>query len=257
LNRLANQPEILDGPLPDRAGLRRSLRDLRRVNRWLGGVALSRSALVRLLEADPARAAEGRGVAGGTPIRLLDVGTGLGDIPVALLEWSARRGIPLEVEAVDSRDETLAAAQDTYGDVRGLHLRVADGRSLPYPDGSFDLAHTSLMAHHLEPPDLAACLRELRRVSRLGVIVNDLDRNRVALAGAWLVTRLFTGSPITRNDGPLSVRRAYRPEELAEFASRAGLVEVARFRAVPGYRYALALAPDPRGNGKRINGYVG
>jgi ubiquinone/menaquinone biosynthesis C-methylase UbiE len=256
VNRLANQPEILDGPLPERAILRRSLRDLRRVNRWLGGVALSRSALMGLLNADPDRVA-GRAAAGELPIRLLDVGTGLGDIPVALLEWSARCGVRLEVEAVDSRDETIAAAQDTYGDVRGLHLRVADGRALPYPDGTFDVAHTSLMAHHLEPHELAVCLQELRRVSSLGVIVNDLDRNPVALAGAWLVTRLFTRNPITRNDGPLSVRRAYRPSELAAVASRAGLVEVARFRAVLGYRYALALAPDPRSNGERINRHAG
>jgi ubiquinone/menaquinone biosynthesis C-methylase UbiE len=254
LDRLADHPEILDGPVRDDARLRRSLRDLRRVNRWLGGNALSQVALAHLLRLEAARSRSSGGP--DTAVRVLDVGTGLGDIPVALLEWSERRGIALEVEAVDSREETVAAAHDAYGDVRGLRLRVADGRSLPYPDGAFDVAHTSLMAHHLEPQELAACLGELRRVARLGVVVNDLDRTRFALAGAWLVTRLFTRSPITRNDGPLSVRRAYRPSELSRIASQVGLTESARFTGLLGYRYALVLTPDPAGDPGRINNHV-
>jgi hypothetical protein len=143
-----------------------------------------------------------------------------------------------------------------YGDVPGLRLRVADARALPYSDGAFDVAHTSLMAHHLEPAELLACLSELRRVSRLGVIVNDLDRNPVALAAAWLLSRLFTTSPITRHDAPLSVRRAYRPSELARLAASAGLVETARLRGVLGYRYALAFVPgeDPPAAAQRMNG---
>jgi ubiquinone/menaquinone biosynthesis C-methylase UbiE len=256
LDRLADHPEILDGPVRDRARLRRSLRDLRRVNSWLGGNALSRVALAHLLRIE---AAEPRPRSGGgldPPLRVLDVGTGLADVPVALLEWSARNGIALEVEAVDSREETVAAAHDAYGDVRGLRLRVADGRSLPYPDRAFDVAHTSLLAHHLEPPELAACLGELRRVARLGVVVNDLDRTALALAGAWLVTRLFTRSPITRNDGPLSVRRAYRPSELSRIASQVGLTESARFTGLLGYRYALVLTPDPASDPRRINTHV-
>lgn len=174
-------------------------------------------------------------------------------MPIALLQWAARRGLRLEIEAVDSRPETIEAARDAYPAVPGLHLGVADGRSLPYPDASFDVAHTSLMAHHLEPDELDACLRELRRVSRLGVIVNDLDRNPVALAGAWLLSLLFATSPITRHDAPLSVRRAYRPNELARIAARAGLVETARFRSILGYRYAVAFVPSRRIRGGLAN----
>ena len=36
----------------------------------------------------------------------------------------------------------------------GLELHVGDGRSLPYADGSFDVAHASMVLHHL-PPDEA------------------------------------------------------------------------------------------------------
>jgi 2-polyprenyl-3-methyl-5-hydroxy-6-metoxy-1,4-benzoquinol methylase len=246
VERLANRPEILDGAQPDTTLLRRSLDDLRRVNRWLGGASLSCAAVEHFARH---RAS----------LRLIDVGTGLGDIPIALLQWTAGHGIRLEIEAIDARPETIEAARNASAAVPGLHLRVADGRSLPYSDGSFDVAHTSLMAHHLEPDELGSCLKELRRVSRLGVIVNDLDRNPIALAGAWLLSALFATSPITRHDAPLSVRRAYRPNELARIAAGAGLVEAARFHSVLGYRYALAFVPsgeDPPGAGKRMNGHA-
>ena len=92
---------------------------------------------------------------------------------------------------------------------------MADGRTLPYPDRSFDVAHTSLVLHHLAPDAAVALLREMGRVARLGVVVNDLDRSRLGWIGAWLLGHLLTANRYSRIDGPLSVRRAYRAEEMA------------------------------------------
>jgi hypothetical protein len=63
----------------------------------------------------------------------------------------------------------------------------------------------------------------MRGAARLGVIVNDLLRTRVSLALVWLATRLLARHPMSRHDGPLSVRRAYSPDELRALAARAGL----------------------------------
>ena len=38
MERRTDAVELLDGPLDDPAALRGNLRDLRRINRWLGGV---------------------------------------------------------------------------------------------------------------------------------------------------------------------------------------------------------------------------
>ena len=241
MRRLAHEVELLDGPLEDRSALRASLRDLGRVNRWLGGAALSRSALIRLATGTHYGRRIRRHDRRQSPLRLLDVGTGGADIPASLLEWAERHGIGLEVEAIDSRPEIVQAALEQNAGRPGLAVYVADATALPYSDGAFEVAHTSLMAHHLEPDELVRCLAELRRVSRLGVIVNDLDRNRVAWFGAWLLSHLFTRSRLTRHDAAVSVRRAYRPSEIARLAARAGLVEAARIRGFLGHRYALVF----------------
>jgi len=88
----------------------------------------------------------------------------------------------------------------------------------------------------------------MARVSRIGIVINDLERGHLAWAGAWLLTRVATRNAYTRHDAPLSVRRAYRPAEVAQLAARAGLVEMARYRDLIRHRYAIAFIPssEPR-----------
>jgi ubiquinone/menaquinone biosynthesis C-methylase UbiE len=232
MERLGNTLEHLDGPLRDRATLAGNLRDLQRVNRLLGGTSLSRRAIDALVLPDAAS----------RTIRLLDVGTGAADIPVALLASWRAAGRELEVTAIDSRPEVIAAATERFGlaNVSGLRLAVADGLELPFETGAFDIAHASLVLHHLEPDPAVELLREMRRVARLGVVVNDLARGRLAHVGAWLLAHLATGNAFTRHDAPLSVRRAYTVEEARALFQRAGLAPVVEVRGFAGHRWAMA-----------------
>jgi ubiquinone/menaquinone biosynthesis C-methylase UbiE len=227
VDRLAGAEELLDGALDDRHALEANLRDLRRINWLTGGASLSVRAISGLLPD------------GGT---VLDVGTGGADIPVRLIDDARRRGTMLEVTATDSRQEVLEAAlavRPELEHVPGLTLGLADGRRLPWPDGKFDVAHASLVLHHLEPEDVVMFLRELRRVSRLGIVVNDLSRGRLAWLGAWLVTHTVAAGRYTRHDGPLSVRRAYTWSEMDELLRAAGLEPSATFVGFAGHRYAI------------------
>ncbi len=228
MDRLLVATELLDGPLDDPASLAANLRDLRRINRLTGGAGLSVRAVRTLLPR------------GGT---LLDVGTGGADIPMLLLADAQRRGIGLEVTAADARQEVLDAACLVRPSLRssaGLTLAVADGRDLPYPDASFDVAHASLVLHHLAESDALAFLRELGRVARIGVVVNDLARGRLAWVGAWLVTHTIASSRYTRHDGPLSVRRAWTRDEMVALMSRVGLEPSVTHEGFAGHRYAIA-----------------
>jgi ubiquinone/menaquinone biosynthesis C-methylase UbiE len=238
VRRLAATPELLDGPLDDAAALRGNLRDLRRVNRFLGGSSLSRRAVDLLLAGEQG------------PHSVLDVGTGAADIPLALLHIAEASGRELSIVGLDSRPEVLEAARSIdprIPSISNLQLRPGDGRALPYPDRTFDVVHASLVVHHLEPRDAVAFLREARRVARRGVVVNDLVRSRLNLAGAWLLTRLATRNRLSRHDGPLSVRRAYTRAEARALLASAGLQPVAEFSVPFGFRVAyaaVAAAPD-------------
>jgi len=252
MERRTDAVELLDGPLDDQAALVGNLRDLGRINRRLGGADLSAAAIEAL-------------AAHRDDLTLLDVGTGAADIPLSLIARARQRNRRLRAVGIDSRPEVLAAAvrlQPTISTEDSLDLHVGDGRALRYPDRSFDIAHASLVLHHLDPADAVTLLGEMRRVARLGVVINDLERSRVGWVGAWLIGHLLTGNRLTRHDAPLSVRRAYRASEMTAMLRSAGLVPVRTVRGAFRQRYAIAaviygtnaddageLRPDPRGAG--------
>ena len=209
------------GPLLDG-----TLDDLRRVNRWLGGARLTLRALEGLTAAH----------APGAELSVLDVGTGAGDIPRAIVEWAHRRGLRPRVVATDVAGELLDLAR--RGDAEGVEFALADARNLPFSDRSFDVAACSLVLHHFGPEDAVVVLREMRRVARVGVVVNDLVRGWLGYGGAWALSRVFTSNPLTRHDAPLSVRRAYTRAELAELAALADVGPV-EFTGWLGYRVAM------------------
>jgi len=238
MRRLADAREHLDGALADDDVLDGNLRDLRRINRRFGGVYLSLRALRELVRA--AEASAGSGVR--DPLRVLDVGSGGCDIALALVDadgpWAS-----VHVTAVDSRPEILESAgriEPRLADHPRVELRVADGRSLPFPDGAFDVGHASLVLHHLEPRDAVTFLRELARVARVGIVVNDLERGFVHWLGAWLLLHAITRNPDTLHDGPLSVRRAYTADEMRALFDEAGLGAIGQGWGFAGHRWAIA-----------------
>jgi len=236
--RWTDQPELMDVRGNEPTVLAENLADLRRVNRWLGGAHLTIRALERLT----------RDLRPGGQLTILDVATGGADIPRTVQVWAATRGVRARVLATDVNPDILRTAASMMVSppraVAEIRLAVADARFLPLADGSVDIAMCSLALHHLPPGDAVTMLREMRRVARRGVIVNDLVRNWTGYLGAVLYGRFCTSNPLTRNDGPLSVRRAYTRREMAALARRAGLGPV-RFRGFLGYRVAMTAGAVP------------
>src|SRR5437899_9946701 len=100
---------------------------------------------------------------------------------------------------------------------------LAGAAAMPVRGGGAAVATRALTRHHLEPDGAVASLREMAAAARRAVIVNDLLRTRLAFGLVWLATRLLRCHPISRHDGPLSVRRAYSAAELTMLAQKAGI----------------------------------
>lgn len=221
--------ERMDEPGQDPAELGRSLGDLRGVNRWLGGTRVVLHHLGRLVARHPRPG-----------YRVLDVATGSADIPLQVTVWARARGIRMEIVATDLHATTLEFARRQAAADPDVRVESADALDLPYADGAFDFALCSTALHHFDARDqVLRVLREMHRVAAIGGIVNDLRRSRPALVGAnLLAATVWRTHPVTRHDGPLSVRRAFTPPELAELAREADL-SGARVHAHVPFRVAL------------------
>lgn len=203
----ADLPERLDAPTHDPAVLGRSLAQIATVNRWLGGRRALRLALA------PYLARQGR---------VLDIGTGSADLPL-MLAAGPQEGASPTVVATDRHPQILGEAARRTTTSPGIRLAAADALALPFASRSFDVVLFSLVLHHLSDERAVQALREAARVAPL-IIVNELHRTHRNYAGALLLSRtLWRGNPLTSHDGPLSVLRAYRPDELRRLAEAAGL----------------------------------
>jgi ubiquinone/menaquinone biosynthesis C-methylase UbiE len=205
--------ELLDEDVHDPIELAENFRDIRRVNSLLGGTSTVLELLPRLT----------KNVADGQSTTILDLGTGCADIPLAISSWAARRGFPVQIVASDYADDILALARKRVGDQPHITMERYDARSVPLPDKTFDIVLCSLTLHHFPEDEAVQILREMDRLARTGFILNDLRRSRAGYAAAWIAARLTTRNRLTRNDAPLSVRRAYTPGELQQLLRRAGI----------------------------------
>jgi SAM-dependent methyltransferase len=171
------------------------------------------------------------------PAEILDLATGGGDIPRALLTWASRQRRPLQLTVTDRSPEILAEARRTLGGLPGVTFTVCDARAVPMPDRSFDIVLCSLALHHFAPGEAVQVLREMNRLSRIGFILNDIRRSLAGYVAAWGASRIATRNRLTRHDMPLSVLRAYTPDELWALLRQAGIHD-ARITTHPLFRMA-------------------
>jgi ubiquinone/menaquinone biosynthesis C-methylase UbiE len=188
-----------------------NFRDIQRVNRWLGGRSVILNALPRLIPY------------GASSFSVLDVATGIADIPAAIERWAISHGYDVSLTATDVAPQVLDLATARVSSSTRIQVQQADARALPFDDGTFDVVTCSLALHHFAPADAVLVLREMDRVCRSGFVVNDLRRSELGFGASWLASRSMTRNRLTRHDAPLSVRRAYTPAELRSLLHEAGV----------------------------------
>jgi SAM-dependent methyltransferase len=204
--------ELLDEENAPRADVERSLRDLRRFNRWAGGGRIYRSLLRRF-----------------EPRSVLDIGAGSCELVESVPPPALRIGL-------DFKLEHLLYERD------GSPVRrvVGDARRLPFRDGAVDVVTSSHFFHHFSPAENESILGEAVRVARRGVAVSDTRRHYAPLLFVLLLGALRLVGRITRFDAPASVRQGYTLAEARAVAGRVPAARRAVVRAWP-YRFGILL----------------
>lgn len=220
--------ELLDDPAAEPALVCASLRNIGRANRWFGGAAAVRYGLARAF-------------AGGTPgsrWTMMDVGTGMGDLPRMAAAWARARGLVLEPLGLERHTGAARLARSL-----GLPVLVGDAAALPFASRSIDLVLLSQVAHHFSPAAIVHLFRECNRVARRAVIVADLRRSTLAALGFRMAGSLLGFDSHTVRDGVTSLRRGFSEASLGDLLGQAGIrAPVARR---PGARLVAVWHPDP------------
>jgi SAM-dependent methyltransferase len=209
--------EALDSPALDPGVTRATLSDIARSNLLFGGRSAVAYGVRRVTEGSrlPGRA-----------LTLLDVGAGLGDV-ARYLERGSHGGV--RALALDWHPEAARMCGE-----RDLLAVRGDAMRLPLGDSSVDVVVASQLLHHFNRAAAVEVVHELDRVARLGVVVADIRRSRLAAWGIWMAAHALGFHSVSRHDGVVSVQRGYKCHELRDLLERAGVS--AHIRSRPGFR---------------------
>lgn len=211
LARRERVPELMDDPGLDPGEHRRALAGLARINRFSGSAGVLWPAIRELFRER------------GKPLRVLDVATGSGDVPIRLWWKATDARIPLAVDGCDISPTAVAAATRNAEQAGTLcEFFVHDAIRDPLPAG-YDVVTCSLFLHHLSEAGAIALLRRMADAAGSLVLVNDLARSRFNYLAVWTACHALSRSRVVRFDGPASVRSAFTPREALGLAEKAGL----------------------------------
>jgi ubiquinone/menaquinone biosynthesis C-methylase UbiE len=199
------------------------LREIAFINRYLGdGRALKKSLLRELEEKDLSE------------FSVVDVGCGSGELLRMIAEFAARSKRRATLTGIDLNPISSATTRSESSGFPEIASVQGDAFQLPFADGAFDYAISSLFFHHLTDEQIPIVLKEMSRVSRRGIFVIDLHRDPVAYVGYKLFCAAFRISELVRHDGSLSIRKGFRRGELSRLANREGLTRAADDKVFPG-----------------------
>ncbi|HEY8513705.1 MAG TPA: methyltransferase domain-containing protein [Cyclobacteriaceae bacterium] len=206
----SDQQEIMDDLTCSGDDVRQALHELEVINAWLGGNAVTLEGVAKLV----------KGIKPGTEITVADLGCGSGDIAERVRSMLLSKGLKPLVLGIDANPNIIQIARANHPD---LHFEALDIFSEAFRHFRFDIVTATLFFHHFDSKRLAAFIRQLLSQTRMGIVINDIHRHWFAFHSIRLLTRMFSRSPMVRNDAPVSVLRAFSRRDLEDILADAGV----------------------------------
>ncbi len=192
----SNNPEIMDDFSIRDTRIDLALKELRKINKYLGGNSTTKAGIRKLLKKTS-----------DDDNKILDVGAGGSDI-FKFIHLNNLNFIEYSI------DKNLRACKYLRQHSSGINIVCADAFNIPFKEKYFDIIHASLFLHHFNEDQIKDILNCFRQMVKRGIIINDLRRNIFAFSAIKILTLLLSGSKMVRNDAPISVKRGFIKGEL-------------------------------------------
>ncbi|MCP2032727.1 2-polyprenyl-3-methyl-5-hydroxy-6-metoxy-1,4-benzoquinol methylase [Okibacterium sp. HSC-33S16] len=174
----------------------------------------------------------------GTHHTLLDIGCGGGDVARALVRLARRDGITLAVTAIDP-DPRATAYVRGLPPTDGVAYRQCTSGQMVEEGAKFDVVISNHVLHHLSPVELGGILADSEHLASRIAIHSDIRRTRLGYVLYGIITGLLFHRSFVREDGLISIRRSFLPNELRQVLPRRW-----RVRSQPFFRTLAIFEPN-------------
>ena len=208
----SEEKELMDDLDCSGLELEQTLRELKTINRWLGGNHVTTDGLAKIMQRHPHRS-----------YRIADIGCGGGDMIGIMANWAKSQNIHVDFVGIDGNRNIIALAKTRLKERADIRWKVQNVFDPDFSKEKVDLITCTLFTHHFTDQELITLIRAFRRKARVGIVINDLHRHWFAFHSIRLLTRVFSKSPMVQHDASLSVLRSFTKADLEGILRAAGI----------------------------------
>jgi len=209
LENRSTQTEIMDDFMMEGELLQRSLDQLASINQWLGGNSVTVNGLEQLWKNTPKTQL----------ITIVDLGCGNGDMLRVVAKLARKQGRTVKLIGIDANRFTVEYARKKSTSYPEISYILDAVPSITFSNLQYDVLLSTLFFHHLTDEEITTCLTEITAKASIGVVINDLHRNEIAIFLFKLLT-LFIPNPMIRQDGITSIKKGFKRSDLNAFVKQ-------------------------------------
>lgn len=188
-----------------------TLRELDIINHWLGGNAVTLSALQQVWSSIPQQ----------QNLSIADLGCGSGEMLRIIARLARKQNREVTLHGFDANPHITAYASAHSAGFQNVSFHATNVFDTGFQNQKFDIILATLFTHHFSDQQLTELFRTLKQQARVGVIINDIHRHPLAYYSIRWLTKLFSKSTMVQYDAPLSVLRAFKKSELIKILEAA------------------------------------
>ena len=186
-----------------------TLDKLAKINLWLGGNKVTINGLKKALKNHPKNEA----------ITIIDLGCGGGDLLREVSKFGKRNNYQFHLIGIDANQHTIDYAKRLSKTYDNIEFEAIDIFSEAFDALNYDVVLTTLFLHHFREEELVSFLKPVLKEAKLGIIVNDLHRHKLAYYLFKLLCTTIKNKMIVE-DGLTSVLRGFKRQELVEISEQ-------------------------------------
>ena len=205
--------ESMDDFSMDNAGLVTALDDIARINQLLGGNAVTLDGVKTLIKDFPKDQV----------ITIIDFGCGSGDMLRMLSKYGKDHNLNFKLIGIDANEATIRHAEKCSTNFENISYLAEDIFLYDFSKFSIDIALITLTLHHFKNDEIIKIMKVVFNLVKKGIVVNDLQRSKLAYRLFQTIIFIFRLEKMTANDGLISILRGFKREDLEKFSKDLGL----------------------------------
>ena len=206
----------------------KTLDQIASINKWLGGNGLTIDGIKTILKTHSKS----------KKISIIDLGCGNGDMLREVAEFGHKNGYKFELLGLDANQTTIDYAIQLSANFPEITYRKEDVLSKEFESHTYDIALCTLFLHHFEDTVVLNFIETLLKNTKIGVVINDLHRHRLAYYLFKLLT-LVINNPMVKTDGLISILRGFKRIDLEQFSRKLNYKSTITWRWAFRYQWII------------------